>query len=143
MVKSQVSLHGLKEEDAIIGMQPREGETYIRTEDILKLIEEQGDSIALVMFGGVQFYTGQCFEMEKITKAGHAKVRCVFLFCICLPASVLSVYSLWEWECHTFSCRHFRSGLYGRIRPGACCGQCAAPAARLGRRLRLLLHLQV
>merc|ERR1712226_1042904 len=52
---------------------PREGEYTLRTEDILKEIEAQGDSIALVMFGGIQFYTGQAFDMESITKAGHAK----------------------------------------------------------------------
>lgn len=51
VVKSQVQLKGLKPEDAIIGMKPREGESTLRTEDILKLIDEQGDSIALIMFG--------------------------------------------------------------------------------------------
>jgi len=53
---------------------PREGEQTLRTEDIISLINEHGDSLALVMFSGVQYYTGQLFDMEAITKAGHAKV---------------------------------------------------------------------
>uniref|UniRef100_A0A3Q2PZV0 Kynureninase n=1 Tax=Fundulus heteroclitus TaxID=8078 RepID=A0A3Q2PZV0_FUNHE len=46
---------------------------FNRTEDILDIIEKEGDSIAVVMFAGVQFYTGQLFEMDAITKAGHRK----------------------------------------------------------------------
>lgn len=54
---------------------PWQGETLLRTEDILSMIEAEGDSIAVVCFSGVQYYTGQYFEIEKITKAGQAKVR--------------------------------------------------------------------
>ena len=43
----------------------------------MEVIEEQGDSIAVVMFSGVQYYTGQLFDMEAITRAGHKKVRSV------------------------------------------------------------------
>lgn len=70
---SQASFHGYDPKDAVIKMKPREGEHTIRTEDILDLIEREGESIATIMFGGVNYYTGQLFEMEKITKAGHAK----------------------------------------------------------------------
>uniref|UniRef100_A0A6I8P3F7 Kynureninase n=1 Tax=Ornithorhynchus anatinus TaxID=9258 RepID=A0A6I8P3F7_ORNAN len=49
------------------------GEETLRTEDILALIEKEGDSIAVILFSGVQFYTGQLFDMPRITKAGQAK----------------------------------------------------------------------
>lgn len=52
---------------------PREGEHTIRTEDIIKLIQ-QDKQIAVVMLAGVQYYTGQFFEIENITKAGKAAV---------------------------------------------------------------------
>ncbi|KAH0520836.1 Kynureninase [Microtus ochrogaster] len=49
------------------------GEETLRMEDILQVIEEEGDSIAVILFSGVQFYTGQLFNMPAITKAGQAK----------------------------------------------------------------------
>lgn len=55
-------------------MFPREGEHTLRTEDILKVISDEGDSIAVICFGAVQYYSGEWFEMEAITVAGHAKV---------------------------------------------------------------------
>ena len=70
-LQSQVIHHGLKPEEAIIQLFPREGENNIRTEDVLKAIEEHQDSLALVMIGGVNYYTGQYFDIPTITKAGH------------------------------------------------------------------------
>lgn len=54
---------------------PVQGEETLRTEDILDVIEKEGDSIAVVMFSGVQYYTGQLFDMAAITEAGQRKVR--------------------------------------------------------------------
>jgi len=68
-----VQLHGFDPKDAIIEMFPREGEFSLREEDILEVIEKQGSSIALVIFSGVQYYTGQWFPMQSITKAAKAQ----------------------------------------------------------------------
>ncbi len=71
-LESQVKFHGLNPDDAIVEMAPRDGEHCLRAEDILNKINELGDTLALVMFGGVNYYTGQALDMEAITKAGHA-----------------------------------------------------------------------
>jgi len=70
-LESQVKFHGLNLEENLVEVFPREGEQLIREEDILAKIEELGDELALVMIGGVNYYTGQLFDMETITKAGH------------------------------------------------------------------------
>ncbi len=56
---------------ALIELSPREGESTLRTDDILETIKREGDSIALILLGGVNYYTGQAFEMQAITDAGH------------------------------------------------------------------------
>lgn len=70
-LQSQVKFHGYAPEDAIIELNPREGEHTLRTEDILQTIAQHKDEIALVMIGGVNYYTGQVMDMKTITKAGH------------------------------------------------------------------------
>lgn len=70
-MESQVRWHGFEPDDAIIEIAPRDGEFNLRTEDILRVIEEQGDQTALVMFSGVNYYTGQFFDLEAITQAAH------------------------------------------------------------------------
>lgn len=70
-MESQVKFHGFAYDDAVVELSPREGENTLRTEDILETIRQHGDSVALVMFSGLQYYTGQFFEMEKITQVGH------------------------------------------------------------------------
>jgi len=69
--ESQVKLHGVNPDEAIIEVTPREGEYSIRTEDIIATIEKHSSSIALVLFSGVNYYTGQVFDMPSITKAAH------------------------------------------------------------------------
>lgn len=72
-VKSQIQFHGFEPKMSLIEIHPREREDTIRTEDIESLIEKEGDSIALIMLGGVNYYTGQAFDMERITGIGHSK----------------------------------------------------------------------
>jgi kynureninase len=69
--ESQLKFHKLNPDDALIEIKPRSGENTIRTEDIVSAIRENSKSLALVIFGGVQYYTGQFFEIKKITKAAH------------------------------------------------------------------------
>ena len=70
-LESQVKLHGFSTSDAIIEVHPKEGENIIQTDDILKVIDEHGSSTAVVLFGGVNYYTGQVFDMPAITYAAH------------------------------------------------------------------------
>ena len=70
-ISSQVLLHGLKPGDVIVEIAPRHGEHTIHHEDILKAIKENADELALVIIGGVNYYSGQVFDMQSITKATH------------------------------------------------------------------------
>ena len=69
--QSQVKLHGLEPADAIIEIQPKPGSETITTADIIAAIEHHGDTIALVLFSGVNYYTGQAFDIKAITEAAH------------------------------------------------------------------------
>jgi kynureninase len=69
--ESQVKFHGYNPDEAILELTPRAGEFNLREEDILKAIEENKDEIALVILGAVQYYSGQFFNIKKITQAGH------------------------------------------------------------------------
>jgi kynureninase len=68
-VESQIKFHGFGAHESLIEVAPREGESTLRTEDIVEVIGREGP--AVVMFGGVNYYTGQAFDMREITAAGH------------------------------------------------------------------------
>ncbi|MES2764981.1 MAG: kynureninase [Bacteroidota bacterium] len=70
-VESQVRFHGFLPENSVIEIEPRPGEYNLRTEDIYDIINQHGSSVALVLFSGVQYYTGQRFKMREITEAAH------------------------------------------------------------------------
>ncbi len=71
-LETQVKFHGLSTEEHLVEIFPREGEHLIREEDILAKIEELGDELALIMIGGMNYYTGQYFDLKAITEAGHS-----------------------------------------------------------------------
>lgn len=71
-METQVKHHHLNPDEAIIELKPREGEHTLRTEDIIATINANADSLALVMLGGVNYYTGQVFDMKAIAAAAHA-----------------------------------------------------------------------
>jgi kynureninase len=72
-VESQIRFHGFDPKDCLIELKARAGETCLRSEDIQAIIEEEGDTIALILFGNTNYYTGQYFDMKKISEWGHAQ----------------------------------------------------------------------
>jgi kynureninase len=95
-VKSQIKFHGFDPQDSLIELQPRSGEATLRTEDIEALIEQEGRSVALIILGGVNYYTGQLFDIERITRAGHA-TGCVVGFDLAHAAGNVPL-SLHDWN---------------------------------------------
>ena len=71
VVESQVRMHGFDPETSIVEVSPVEGETLISTDQIKELIRKNGDRTALVLFGGIQYFTGQCLDMAEISKVTH------------------------------------------------------------------------
>lgn len=71
-METLVRHYGLNPDEVIVEIGPMEGEFCIREEELLKKINELGDRLAMVMIGGVQYYTGQFFPIANITRAAHA-----------------------------------------------------------------------
>jgi kynureninase len=71
-LQSHAVLHGLDPHEAIVELSPREGEDGLRTDDIEGLLRERGQEMALVLLGGVNYFTGQAFQLDRITAAAHA-----------------------------------------------------------------------
>ena len=71
--ESQIRFHGFDPEGSLIQAETRQGESIIRMDDLLQLVDREGESIALILWPGIQFYTGQAFALEKIVEAGHRK----------------------------------------------------------------------
>ena len=78
-VKSQITFHGYDPASSLVELTPRAGEFCVRDEDVQEVIDREGNSIALIMLGGVNYATGQLFDMEAITRAGHRQ-GCVVAF---------------------------------------------------------------
>jgi kynureninase len=72
VLDSHVRHRGFDPEEVIIEVQPREGEVLIREEDIISIIDQYRDELALVLWGGVNYYTGQVFDMNTIATAAHS-----------------------------------------------------------------------
>jgi kynureninase len=72
-VESQLKFHGFDPKDGLLEWKPRAGEELLRMEDLETLLEDEGDEIALLMIGGVNYYTGQYLDIKKIAELGHAK----------------------------------------------------------------------
>jgi kynureninase len=95
-VKSQLRFHGFEPATSLIELKPRPAEGTIRPEDIEALLEREGHAIALVMLGGINYATGQAFDMEAITRAGHAQ-GCIVAFDLAHAAGNIPV-KLHDWD---------------------------------------------
>lgn len=72
-VQSQIKFHGYDSETSLVEWSPREGEDLLHIKDLETILEEQGEEIALILIGGVNYYTGQRFDFKKIADLGHTK----------------------------------------------------------------------
>ena len=72
-VQSQLEFHGFDPKEGLIEWKPRAGEELLHMEDLEAILQEHGDEIALVLIGGVNYYTGQYFDLKRIADLGHAK----------------------------------------------------------------------
>lgn len=72
-IQSQIRFHGYDPEQALVELVPRKDEKILRNDDILSSIQDHGDQLSLIYLGGVNYYTGQAFDMEEISKAGKAQ----------------------------------------------------------------------
>jgi kynureninase len=71
-VRSQAAFHGFDPDSAVVRLAPRPGEAALRTEDVLRYLSEHGSRVALVLLGAVNYLTGELFDIDAITAAGHA-----------------------------------------------------------------------
>jgi len=70
-VESQLRHHGFDDKEGLVLWKPRKDEELLRYEDLEQILEEQGKDIALILIGGVNYYTGQFFDLKRITQLGH------------------------------------------------------------------------
>jgi len=95
-LESQVRFHGLDPQEHIIEIAPRAGEHLVNHDDIKNAIREAGDTLALVMIGGMNYYTGQMFDMKAITDWGH-EVRAMVGFDLAHAAGNVPLH-LHDWD---------------------------------------------
>jgi kynureninase len=95
-LQSQIKAHGLDPATALVELHPRKGEDTLRIADVFSAINENSDSLALVMLGGVNYYTGQIFPMKEIAAAAH-KVGALAGFDLAHAAGNIKM-SLHDWD---------------------------------------------
>jgi len=95
-VESQIRFHGFDPATSLVELVPREGEHCLRTDDIFAYLDREGASVALLLFGGVNYFSGQAFEMDRITDAGH-QAGCVVAFDLAHAAGNLPL-RLHNWD---------------------------------------------
>ena len=116
-VRTHLRCRGLDPDEALMVAKPRSGEQVLRTDEIEKLLEDRGDSIALILLGGVNFFTGQALDMQRLAAAGH-RHGCVVGFDLAHAAGNIAL-SLHDWNVD-FAC--WCSYKYLNSGPGAIAG---------------------
>ncbi len=116
-VESHLKWHGYDPQEALLTLQPRPGETIVRQEDIADLLHHEGAAIALIWLGGVNYYTGQVFDMAASTALGHDQ-GCVVGFDLAHAAGNI-VLQLHDWD---VDCAVWCSYKYLNAGPGAVAG---------------------
>lgn len=72
-VQTQLEFHGFDANEGLVEWKPRQGEELLRIEDLENILDEQGNEIALLLIGGVNYYTGQYLNLKRIAELGHSK----------------------------------------------------------------------
>jgi len=72
-VQTQLEFHGFNTKEGLIEWKPRDGEELLHIEDLETILDQQGDEIALLLIGGVNYYTGQYLDIKKIVELSHTK----------------------------------------------------------------------
>ncbi len=72
-VQTQLEFHGFDADEGLVEWKPRQGEELLRIEDLENILDQQGDEIALLLIGGVNYYTGQYLDLKRIAELGHSK----------------------------------------------------------------------
>jgi kynureninase len=117
-VESQISHHGFIPKEAMVLMEPEDPEApVLRTEQILKMIDEHASQTALVLLPGVQYYTGQYFDIPKITHHAHSKGLLIGWDCAHAVGNV--ELKLHEWDVDFAAWCHYK---YVNSGPGAMAG---------------------
>lgn len=115
--ESHIKWHGYEPQEALLTLQPRPGEAAVRQEDIAEPLHREGETIALIWLGGVNYYTGQIFDMATITVNGHAQ-ECKVGFDLAHAAGNI-VLQLHDWD---VDCAVWCSYKYLNAGPGAAAG---------------------
>lgn len=115
--ESHLKWHGYDPQEALLTLQPRPGEAAVRPEDIANLLHYEGETIALIWLGGVNYYTGQVFDMAAITDIGHTQ-GCTVGFDLAHAAGNI-VLALHDWD---VDCAVWCSYKYLNAGPGAAAG---------------------
>jgi kynureninase len=89
-IESQIKFHGYDPKDAMLELSPESGQEIVSMDNIQNIIEQFGDEIALILIGGVNYYTGQAYDIKNITKMGHSK-GCVVGFDLAHAAGNLNL----------------------------------------------------